>query len=238
MSGHSKWSTIKRQKGATDQKRGNLFTKLGNNIVVAARQGGGDPEMNFQLRLAIDRAKASNFPKENIDRAIKKGTGELAGEELKEMVFEGYGPAGVAMIIEVLSSNRNRATSTIRNILAKYGGKLGELGSVNWNFVRQGVMGISAAVDKEKVELAAIEAGVEDVSEEPEGIIVFTEPGRLETVKNKLEQQGIIIDYAQIAMVAANKTSINDKEKSSFHKLEQELLDSDEVNNVYSNADL
>lgn len=238
MSGHSKWSKIKRQKGTADQKRGNLFTKLGNNITVAARSGGGDPDMNFKLRLAIEKAKAANMPNDNMERAIKKGTGELSGEQLQEMVFEGYGPSGVALIMEAVASNRNRVTSAIRNILTKYGGKLGENGSVNWMFKRKGVIGVSTGGDKESIELKAIDAGANDISEEPEGIVIYTNPEELEQVKTKLEKNNIKTDYAEIRMVASNKVHLPDKDKNNFIKLQTELEESEEINNFYTNADL
>lgn len=237
MSGHSKWSKIKRQKGAADQKRGNLFTKLGNSIAVAARSGGSNPEMNFKLRLAIEKARASNMPNDNIERAIKKGAGELSGEQLKEMVFEGYGPGGVALIIEAVASNRNRVISVIRSTLTKYGGKLGENGSVNWNFSRQGIIGISESKDKEQIELMAIDAGAEEIVEEEEGLLVYTKPQDLESIKNKLEENGIKIDYAETGLVAKNKVTINDQAKKNLLKLQAELEDSDDVNDLYSNAD-
>ncbi len=238
MSGHSKWSKIKRQKGTADQKRGNLFTKLGNNITVAARSGGGDPDMNFKLRLAMEKAKAANMPNDNMERAIKKGTGELSGEQLQEMVFEGYGPSGVALIMEAVASNRNRVTSVIRNILTKYGGKLGENGSVNWMFKRKGVIGVSTGGDKESIELKAIDAGANDISEEPEGIVIYTNPEELEQVKTKLEKNDIKTDYAEIRMVASNKVHLPDKDKNNFIKLQTELEESEEINNFYTNADL
>ena len=238
MSGHSKWSKIKRQKGTADQKRGNLFTKLGNNITVAARSGGGDPDMNFKLRLAMEKAKAANMPNDNMERAIKKGTGELSGEQLQEMVFEGYGPSGVALIMEAVASNRNRVTSAIRNILTKYGGKLGENGSVNWMFKRKGVIGVSTGGDKESIELKAIDAGANDISEEPEGIVIYTNPEELEQVKTKLEKNNIKTDYAEIRMVASNKVHLPDKDKNNFIKLQTELEESEEINNFYTNADL
>ncbi|MFH1598209.1 MAG: YebC/PmpR family DNA-binding transcriptional regulator [Patescibacteria group bacterium] len=236
MSGHNKWSKIKRQKGAADQKRGNLFTKLGKAITIAAKEGGGNLESNFTLRLAVDRAKSANMPNDNIDRAIKRGTGELAGEELKQMIFEGYGPGGVALIIDSLSSNRNRASSSIRSILTKYGGKLGASGSVNWMFVRKGVIGLSSVNNKEEVELTAIDAGAEDIVEEDEGLAVFTKPEDLERIRNKLEQNDIAVDYFEIEMVPDARVDLSEKDKNAFSRLQEALDASDEVSAFYSNA--
>jgi len=236
MSGHSKWSTIKRQKGAADQKRGTLFTKLGNAVTVAAKEGGGDPDTNFKLRLAIDKAKSANMPNDNIDRAIKRGTGELAGEKLQEMIFEGYGPGGVALIMEAYSGNRNRTTSHLRHLLDQQGGKLAENGSVSWNFERKGVVIISAQNNKEEVELKAIDAGADDLKEEEQELIVYTKPDQLEKVKNQLEKAGIKIDYSEIEMVAKNQVKISKGDRAKLNKLLEELEGSEEVNNYYTNA--
>jgi len=187
MSGHSKWSTIKRQKGAADAKRGALFTRLGNQITVAAREGGGDPEMNFKLKLAIDMAKAGNLPKENMERAIKRGTGELAGEKIEEIIYEGFGPDGVAIMLQALTDNRNRTSSAVKHLFSKFGGNLGGPKAVSWMFIKRGVLR-TPQVDQ-ALELALIDAGVEDILRDDEGVTILTQPNDLQKTKTDLENQ-------------------------------------------------
>ncbi len=240
MSGHSKWSTIKRQKGAADQKRGALFTKLGNNITIAAREGGGDAEMNFKLRLAMDKAKAANMPKENIERAIKRGTGELAGDGIEEIVYEGFGPEGVAIYIEALTDNKNRTVANIKHILSKYGGNLGGPGSVAWMFDRKGVIRILSEdleISEDDLSLKAIDAGAEDIVSEEDGIIIYTAPEKLEAVKKLLEKSGVKISFAETEFVPQDKVVVSEAAKSNLEKLYEELEENEDISNYYTNEE-
>ena len=239
MSGHSKWSQIKRQKGVADIKRGNLFTKLSNNITIAARLGGGSPETNFRLRLAVDKAKAASVPKDNIERAIKRGTGELGGAVIEEVVYEGYGPGGVAVLIEALTDNKNRTAPLIRNIFSKHGGNMGSIGSVAWMFAPKGVIRLEGALLKmpiDEVELAAIDAGAEDVKEADNDLTIICEPGNLENLKRSLEQKGVVIEYAETEKIASTLTKIEDPSvRAKLDALYAELDASVEVNEFYTN---
>ncbi len=241
MSGHSKWAQIKRSKGLADAKRGALFTKLARAISLAARQGGGNPETNFKLRLAIEKAKQANMPKENIERAIKRGTGELSGATIEKVVYEAFGPGGVAMVIEVLTDNKNRAVANLKHILNKYQGRLGEPKSVLWMFETKGVIRLSESgkpEDKEKIELKAIELGAEDIKEENGEIIIFTLPENLQKIKEGLEQEGFSINYAEVEMIAKNKVKVEDAGvKQKLEKLYLELDECQEVDNYYTNEE-
>ncbi|MEA3398713.1 MAG: YebC/PmpR family DNA-binding transcriptional regulator [Patescibacteria group bacterium] len=233
MSGHSKWNTIKRQKGATDAKRGALFTKLGKTITVAAKEGGGDLETNFKLRLAVDQAKSGNMPKDNIDRAIKRGTGELAGGIIESIAYEGFGPDGTAFIIEALTDNRNRTSAAMKHILTKYGGNLGGPGSVAWMFSQKGVIRIPEINDN--LELELIDAGAADIQKDPDGAAIYTAPNDLKKVKDFLEQKNIVVEYAEVEQVAKEKKAV------AFEKLQKifdELEENEDVNNFYTNADI
>ncbi len=190
MSGHNKWSTIKHKKGAADAKRGKIFTKIIKEISVAAKLGGGDPAANPRLRTAVDKAKAENMPKDNIERAIKKGTGGMEGVTYEEIVYEGYGPGGAAVLVEVMTDNRNRSVSDIRSIFTKNNGNMGEAGCVSWMFSKKGLIVYDSSVDFEKLFEAAIEAGADDVSEQEEQIEVTTEPGSFIEVREALEVKG------------------------------------------------
>ena len=235
MSGHSKWAQIHRQKGVADTKRGAVFTKLGNAITAAAKSGGGDPDANFKLRLAIDQAKASNLPKDNIERAIKRGTGELGGGTIETVVYEGFGPAGIAIIIEGLTDNRNRTSSAIKHLLSKYGGSLGGPNSVSWLFVQKGVLRIKEITDE--LELDLIDAGALDVVREDDGATIYTMPNDLKKIKNFLELQKIIVDYAEVEQVAKEKKALNDEEAQNLQKLFGELDNDEDVSNYYTNAE-
>lgn len=242
MSGHSKWHSIKFKKGITDARRGKTFSKLARMITVAAR-GGGDPEMNFKLRLAMDKAKQVNMPKDNIDRAVKKGTGELKGEALEQISYEGYGPEGTALIIEVLTDNRNRASSDVRSILTKYGGRMGETGSVKWMFDQRGVITVdtkSLSEDKkEEIELSAIDAGAQDIKTDSEVTEIYTKPEELHKIKEKLEQNSIQILSAEILLIPKNTVKIEDEEKAKkVLKLMDALDESEDIADVYSNFDI
>ena len=239
MSGHSKWSQIKRQKGVADIKRGNLFTKLSNNITIAARLSGGSQETNFRLRLAVDKAKAASVPKDNIERAIKRGTGELGGAVIEEVVYEGYGPGGVAVLIEALTDNKNRTAPLIRNIFSKHGGNMGSIGSVAWMFAPKGVIRLEGALLKmpiNEVELAAIDAGAEDVKESDNDLTIICEPGNLENLKKSLELKGEVVEYAEVEKIASTPAKIEDPSvRAKLDALYAELDASDEVNEYYTN---
>ena len=237
MSGHSKWSQIHRQKGAADAKRGALFTKLGKSITVAAKLGGSDPDTNFRLRLAIDQAKAANMPKDNIDRAIKRGTGELGdGKKIESITYEGYGPDGTALMIEALTDNRNRTSSNIKHLLSKYGGSLGGPNSVAWMFEPKGIIRINN-ID-EALELELIDAGAQDVLTEEGGVTVYTAPADLKKVKDFLEQKNVKTEYEEVEQVPRDKKIISPDRKDQIEKLFAELEEDEDVNNFYSNAEI
>ncbi|MBN1692441.1 MAG: YebC/PmpR family DNA-binding transcriptional regulator [Dehalococcoidales bacterium] len=239
MSGHSKWSKIKHQKGADDVKRGNLFTKLTREIIVAAKEGGGDPDTNFRLRLAIQKARDSNMPMDNIDRAIKKGTGDLAGGSLIEITLEGYGPNGIAILVSALSDNRNRTIQEVRSSFTRHGGSLGESGCVSWIFESRGVININAEnVDADELALTAIDAGAEDVQVESGFVEVITKPDALEKVRATLEQQKVKIESSELQMVPKTLVKLDDKAAMQALKLLDKLEEVDDVQNVYSNADI
>lgn len=239
MSGHSKWATIKRKKAATDAKRGQIFTKLIREITVAARAGGGDPNFNPRLRLAVDTAKTANMPADNIDRAIKKGTGELEGVSYEEITYEGYGPGGVALFIEVLTDNQKRTVAEVRHILSKHGGNLGTTGSVAWQFERKGQLFVHAsAYDEETVFEAAIEAGAEDVGQEGEEFLVTTDPTSFQEVRDGIQAAGIETSSAELTFIAKNEVSVAGKEAESLLKVLDALEENDDVQKVHSNADI
>lgn len=239
MSGHSKWAQIKRQKGVADAKKGTLFTKLANTITIAARESGGNPETNLKLRLAIDKARQANMPKENMERAIKRGIGEIEGVKIEEMTYEAFGPEGVALLIEAVTDNKNRTTSEIRNILTKHDGRLGDSNSVNWMFERKGVIYLkrpSLNEEKDTLELALIDQGAEDIKEEKEVLVVYAPPNNLEKLKMLIEEKNIIIEDAAVEFVAKNDLdSANIKNPEKIKKLFEELEKSEEVSNFYSN---
>ncbi len=235
MSGHSHWASIKHKKGAADEKRGKVFSKISRMISVAAKQGGGDPEANSKLRLAVEQAKQANMPKDNIERAIKKGTGELEGEKLEQVVFEAYGPGKTAIIIEGITDNKNRTLSEIKQILNQNKGKLANEGSVKWLFERKGSIIINKE-NKEELELIVIEAGAEDINEHDEFLEIYTKPEDLEKVKKNLEEKGIKPESVSLDWVA--KENIEVKEKEACEKLFEALDDNDAVQNIYSNLKL
>ncbi len=237
MSGHSKWSTIKRKKEKEDAKRGKIFTKLIKEITVAARQGGGDPEANPTLRTAIQNAKASNMPQTNIDRAIKKGTGELPGAVYEQVTYEGYGPQGVALLIESLTDNKNRTVSDIRHILSKHNGHLGETGSVAWMFDQKGVISVEEANEDELLALA-LEAGAEDMRSEDSSYEIIIPPENLQAVKKKLKERGIEYQSAQITRIPQTIIKLEGKAAEQTLRLMEALDDHDDVQNVYSNFDI
>jgi YebC/PmpR family DNA-binding regulatory protein len=240
MSGHSKWSTIKRKKGAIDAKRGKIFTRLIKEITVAARAGGGDPEGNPRLRSAILTAKTENMPKDNIARAIKKGTGEIAGEIYDEIMYEGYGPGGVAVLVECMTDNRNRTVADVRHFFAKSNGNLGESGCVAYMFDKKGLI----LVDKTKIsedELMemALEAGAEDVVEEESEFHIYTAPEDFDGIRSTLEERGLSFVDAQVSMIPQNTIEVTDEKVArSLMKLMENLEDHDDVQNVYANFDI
>ncbi|MCX5899189.1 MAG: YebC/PmpR family DNA-binding transcriptional regulator [Proteobacteria bacterium] len=241
MSGHSKWSTIKRKKGAIDAKRGKIFTSLIKELTIAARLGGGSPEGNPRLRTAVLAAKAENMPKDNIDRAIKKGTGELEGSVYEELTYEGYGPGGVAVMAEVLTDNKNRAAAEIRHIFSKNAGNLGDTGCVGWMFTRKGtIVYEKGTVDEEKLMDIALEAGADDVTEDESTIVVTTDPKSFYAVKEEIDKRTDLPAYvvAEIAMIPQNTVELTGKEAEQMLRLMEALEDSDDVQNVYSNFDI
>jgi YebC/PmpR family DNA-binding regulatory protein len=239
MSGHSKWSTIKHKKGAADARRGKIFTKLIKEITVAARMGGGDPNGNPRLRSAVVAAKAENMPKDNIDRAIKKGTGELPGVSYEEATFEGYGPGGVAVLVEILSDNRKRTVADIRHIFSKNAGNLGEAGCVSWMFDKKGLIVFEKdKVDEERLMDLALEAGAEDVRETDKEFEVITDPSAFERVKKQLEEAKLKPSYGEVSMVPQSTIRLTGKEAQQMVRLMESLEDSDDVQHVYANFDI
>ena len=239
MAGHSKWSKIKRKKAVNDAKRGAQFTKLIREITVAAREGGGSPDFNPRLRLAVDTAKAASMPSDNIDRAIKKGTGELEGVRYEEVAYEGYGPGGVAIYIECLTDNQNRTVADIRHILKKNFGSLGTSGSVAWQFERKGQIVVDAAsYDEEQVFDAAIEAGAEDVASESEEFLITTVVSSFHEVQAAMKAAGIEPSSSELEMIAQNEVGLEGTDAEKLLRLLEALEESDDIQKVYSNADI
>ncbi|MFO8101073.1 MAG: YebC/PmpR family DNA-binding transcriptional regulator [Dehalococcoidia bacterium] len=237
MSGHSKWSTIKRAKGAADAKRGQLFTRLGREITIAARSGGGDPAGNPSLRLAIQKARDNNMPVDNIERAIKRGTGEGGGGALEEMTLEGYSPGGAAMLLQIVTDNRNRTVSDVRSTFTKNNASMGEVGCVTWVFEQKGMIVVEAAGDSEELELAAIDAGAEDVKSEGNMIEIYTRPEELEKVRQSLEGNGVTISSAEVTMIPQNLVGLDEKTAMQTLRLIDKLEEIDGVQQVFTNAD-
>ncbi|HEY0591285.1 MAG TPA: YebC/PmpR family DNA-binding transcriptional regulator [Thermoanaerobaculia bacterium] len=240
MSGHSKWSTIKHKKGAADAKRGKIFTRLIKEITIASRLGGGDPEGNPRLRAAVAEAKSNNMPKDNIDRAIKRGTGELEGSQYEEITYEGYGPGGVALIVEALTDNTNRTTPEIRHLFEKYNGSFGTPGSVKFQFERKGYFAIEkSAVGEEKLMEIALEAGADDLqTDDAETFEVYTAPENFEAVRQALEKAKIPTVEAKLGMIPMNYVSLDEAQARQALKLVEALDDHDDVQNVWSNFDI
>ena len=239
MSGHSKWSSIKHKKGATDAKRGKIFSKLIKEITVAARLGGGDPASNPRLRTSIQAAKAENMPKDNIERAIKKGTGELEGTSFEEVNYEGYGPGGVAMLIDCLTDNKNRTVADIKHIFDRHGGSLGEPGCVAWMFEKKGlIISEKEKVDEEKVLELALDAGAEDVSEDETGIEVITEPADFEVVKKAFDEAEMTYTLAEVSMIPQNTIKLEGKKAEQMLNLMEAFEDNDDISHVYANFDI
>jgi len=240
MAGHSKWANIKHKKEKMDAKKGRIFTKLTKDIIKAAKEGGGDPETNSKLKLAIERAKAFNLPSENIQRAIKKGTGELGGAKLEEVIYEGYGPAGTAIIVEALTDNKNRTAGEIRHIFDRNGGTLGAAGSVTWMFDKVGVIVVEKtdSVNEEDLMMVAIEAGAEDFSADEGEFEIITDPSNFQEVREAIEKAGYKISEAEITMLPKNTIKLSPEDYEKFEKLIDRLEDNDDVQNVYHNVEL
>jgi YebC/PmpR family DNA-binding regulatory protein len=236
MSGHNKWSTIKHKKAAQDAKRGQLFTRLAREIVIAAREGGGDPAANFSLRLAIDKARAANMPKENIERSIKRGTGELKGEELAEVVYEGYAPHGVAVLVQVLTDNKNRTVSEVRRVFTRQGGSMADAGAVAWQFERKGYIAIAPnGVDQDTIFDLAVEAGAEDVVFSDDMIEIFAEVADFQAVRQSLEDAGIQVETAELSMIPKTTLQLGEKETIQVMGVIEALEELDDTQQVYSN---
>ncbi len=238
MSGHSKWSTIKHKKGKEDAKRGKVFTKLARYIMVAAKEGGGDPDYNPSLKAAIDKAKAENMPNDNIERAVKKGTGEAGADIFEEISYEGYGPSGTAVIVNCLTDNRNRTASDVRHAFDKYGGNLGQSGSVSFMFDRKGFLAIERTeeIDEDDLIMLAIEAGAEDFISGDDGFEIITEPADFNNVKDELLKEGYNFAAAEITYIPQTMVSLTDElDINNMEKMIEMLEDNDDVQEVYHN---
>jgi len=241
MSGHSKWATTHRQKEANDAKRGKIFTKMANIITVAVREKGGDPETNFALRMAIERARSVNMPKDNIERAIKKGTGELEGSQIEVLYYEGIGPANSQFIVKCLTDNKNRSASEVRHLFSKYGGSLG---SVMWNFDQKGVIRIlkeeaeKAKLNNEEVELELIDLGAEDIVKEEEGVVIYSPVSCLADLKKFFENKDVATESADIEYVPKNLQKVSEADKQKIENFIQDLQDSDDVSDYYNNVNI
>ena len=239
MSGHSKWATTKHKKAAIDAKRGKTFTKITKEITVAARLGGGDPDGNPRLRTAVAKAKGVSMPAENIKRAIQKGTGELPGVSYEEITYEGYGPGGVAVIVEVMTDNRNRTVSEVRNIFGKANGNMGEAGCVSWMFNKKGYCVVSKAkADEDKLMTLALDAGAEDMQTEDDNFVITTPPNDFDKVKKALEDAGFSFELAEITAIPQTYVKLDGKEAQQMLRLVETLEDNDDVQNVYANFDI
>ncbi len=239
MSGHSKWSTIKRQKGVNDSKRSAMFTKVAREVAVAARAGGGDPDANYRLRLAVEKARSINMPADNIKRAIEKATGGGDAEQYEEVVYEGYGSGGVAILVEAATDNRNRTAAEVRSIFAKAGGQLAGSGAVAWQFEPRGLVTVPRqGVDADEVALTAIDAGAVDVDTESDPIEIYTEPGDLESVRHALEGAGVNVEAADSAMLAKQTVSLDHDHVRKAMRLVELLEDLEDVQRVTANVDI
>jgi len=240
VAGHSKWANIKHRKAAQDAKRGQMFTKLARQITVAVKEGGPDPEMNFRLRLAIDKARSVNMPNDNIERAIARGVGGQDGDNYEEIVYEGYGPNGVAIMMDVLTDNRNRTAGDVRHVLSKYGGNLGESGCVAWMFNKKGLIVIekNESIDEDELMMAALEAGAEDIEAETDVFKIETDPSSFSEVKEALAEAGYEFLVAEVSMVPQNSVPISEEESEKIEKLIEALEELDDVQQVYTNYEI
>jgi len=239
MSGHSKWSTIKRQKGANDAKRGALFTKVAREIIVAAKMGGGDPDANYRLRLAIDKARAVNMPMDNIKRAVERATGGGEGIEFEEILYEGYGPGGIAVLVETQTDNKNRTAAEVRSVFTKAGGQLAGAGAVAWQFEQRGLIAIPrAGVDPDEVALVAIDAGADDIDTDADPIEVYASPHDLRRVRAGIEAAGVKVESAEIAMIAKNTVDLDASKARQALRLIESLEDLEDTQRVSANFDI
>ncbi|AVT49635.1 YebC/PmpR family DNA-binding transcriptional regulator [Shewanella baltica] len=239
MAGHSKWANIKHRKAAQDAKRGKLFTKFIRELTVAAREGGSDPDSNPRLRVAIDKALGGNMTRDTVERAIKRGAGELEGQQLETILYEGYGPGGTAVMVETMTDNRNRTVSGVRNAFSKSGGNLGTDGSVSYLFTKRGVLSYAPGTEEDALMEAALEAGAEDIVSYDDGAIdVFTDPVDFYTVKEQLDKAHFVADNAEIAMIASTKAELDLDTAEKFMRLIDTLEDHDDVQEVYHNAEI
>ena len=239
MSGHSKWSTIKRKKAVIDAKRGIVFTRISKDLTLVARQGGSDPDINPALRLVLLKARTANMPKENIERAIKKGTGDLPGVKYEDFVYEGYGPGGVAIMMEVMTDNKNRTVPEIRHMMSKKGGNLGEPGCVSWMFEKRGTINIlKKTVEEEFLLETALELGADDFSSEDEHFIISTSPDQFSEVSKGLEEAGITIDSGELNLEPQNKVNVSGSDADSLMKLLDLLEEHEDIQKIYSNFDI
>jgi len=239
MSGHNKWSTIKHKKGAQDAKRGKLFSKIIKEITIAARMGGGDPEGNPRLRTAVLAARAANMPKDNVEKAVKRGAGGLEGTNYEEIVYEGYGPGGVAVLVEVLTDNKNRTVAEVRHIFEKYNGNLGETGCVSWMFKKQGIVVIAAdGIDEDEVMEVALECGAHDVKKEGHSFEMTTDPADIETVRKAVEDKGWKIELSEITMIPQTTVKLEGKKAEQMLKMMDALDDNDDMQKVFANFDI
>ena len=240
MSGHSKWANIKHKKGKADALRGKITTKISREITIAVRMGGSDPTGNMKLKLALSKAKANNIPKDNIQRAIQKGAGALEGQSFEEITYEGYGPAGVAMMVSCLTDNRNRTAADVRHVFSKYGGNLGATGCVGYMFQQKGVFAVSkeTGVEEDDLMMIALEAGAEDIKNEEEGFEIVTTPDAFDDVEKALAEAGIEVEMAEITMIPATMAELSAEDAERVQKMLDVLEDLDDVQDVYHNADL
>ncbi|MFB1051649.1 YebC/PmpR family DNA-binding transcriptional regulator [Paraliobacillus sp. JSM ZJ581] len=241
MAGHSKWKNIQRRKNAQDAKKGKIFMKMAKDLYVAAKEGGGDPEMNPSLRLAIDRAKASNMPNDNIDRAIKKATGDLDGSNYEEVIYEGYGPGGAAIMVELLTDNKNRAASDVRHGFSKYGGNLGENGCVSFMFDRKGYIVIersATTVDEDTMMLSAIDAGAEEMETTEQTFEIYTTPEQFQEVVQQLVSENYQLSITEVTMFPQTYTSLSDDESDKMIRLIDHLEELEDVQEIYHNAEI
>jgi YebC/PmpR family DNA-binding regulatory protein len=239
MSGHSKWSSIKHKKGKEDAKRGQLFSKLARAIMVATREGGPDPALNLALYTAVEKARSYSMPKENIDRAIQRGAGQGSGDAYEAILYEGYGPAGVAVIVEVLTDNRNRSAADVRNIFSKHNGALGQPGAVAWIFERRGSIVVDGGKhDEDEVTLAAIEAGADDVVVDSDGYQLLTDPSQLTAVRDAIAAAGIAFEQAELTMIPKTTVQLDENDARKLLRLIDALEENDDVQEVYANFDI
>jgi YebC/PmpR family DNA-binding regulatory protein len=241
MAGHSKWANIKHKKAKVDAQKGKIFTKIGREIMVAVKEGGADPEANFRLKMVIQKAKENNMPGDNINRAIQKAAGGGDGSSYEEITYEGYGPGGVAVMLNILTDNRNRTAGDIRHLFSKYGGNLGETGCVNWMFDKKGLIVIEnedGEIDEDELMLAVLDSGAEDIKGEDNYIEIITPPEQLQSVTDTLKENGYVFSTAEVTMLPQNTTSLNQEDGEKMMKLIDALEDHDDVQDVYHNWDI